>query len=179
MTARERICKKIILGFIGGTFKDKEGTFVKVTSLERTNGKLSHVKFALVDDDGTELVEETPLTMFKFSSKYGMPLGEPAEAGVDDFDFAPYLKLLSILRASKLLEESATLMGRSDAAGFLTGMRAREDVQNTELAKVAGEAEAAAAADRASPALSRLERAATGNLSLNRPRRRRGASPGS
>jgi hypothetical protein len=47
--------------------------------------------------------------------------------GTDDFDFAPYPKLLSILRTSKLLEESATLMGRSDAASFLTGMRAREE----------------------------------------------------
>ena len=119
-------------------------------SFERTNGKLS---YALVDDDRAELVEEAPVTMFKFSSKFGMPLGEPANAGVDDFDFAPYPKLLGILRASKLLEESATLMSRSDAAGFLTGMRAREDVQNAELNRVAGEAEAAAAADKASPAL--------------------------
>ena len=119
--------RKIILGFLGGTFKDKEGTLVQVKSLERSNGKLSHVKYALVDDDGTELVEEPAATMFKFTSKFGTPLGEPADAGVDDFDFAKYPLLLNILRASKLLEESATLMSRSDAAGFLTGMRARED----------------------------------------------------
>ena len=169
VAARERICKKIILGFLGGTFKDKDGTLVQVKSLERSNGKLSHVKYALVDDDGTELVEEPATTMFKFTSKFGTPLGEPADAGVDDFDFAKYPLLLNILRASKLLEESATLMSRSDAAGFLTGMRAREDVQNAELSRVASEAEAAAAAEKASPALSRLKRAATGNLATQTP----------
>ena len=167
--ARERICKKIILGCLGGTFKDKEGTLVKVKSLERTNGKLTHVKYAMVDDDGTELFDEAPVTMFKFTSKFGAPLGEPAESGLDDFDFAPYPKLLDILRTSKLLGESATLMSRSDAASFLTGMRAREDVQNAELGKVASEAEAAAAADKASPALSRLKRAATGSLAEQTP----------
>ena len=81
VSARERICKKIILGFLGGTFKDKEGKLVKVKSLERTNGKLSHVKYALVDDDGTELVEESPITMFKFTSRFGSPLSEPAGGG--------------------------------------------------------------------------------------------------
>ena len=170
-TTRANACTTIILGALGGTFKSKEGLVVKLKSLQHdAGGKIAGVQYALLDDEGVELMEEAPVAISKFAAEFGEALVVGTGADEDDkFDFAPFPNLVKAMRVTGILSGSGTSTPVSTAVQFLTGLRARDEVDPSELSNVAAAADAAAEQEKASPALSRLKRAATGALGSQPP----------
>ena len=170
-TTRANACTTIILGALGGTFKSKEGLVVKLKSLQHdAGGKIAGVQYALLDDEGVELIEEAPVAISKFAAEFGEALVVGTGADEDDkFDFAPFPNLVKAMRVTGILSGSGTSTPVATAVQFLTGLRARDEVDPSELSNVAAAADAAAEQEKASPALSWLNRAATGALGSQPP----------
>ena len=133
-------------------------------------GKIAGVQYALLDDEGVELMEEAPVAISKFAAEFGEALVVGTGADEDDkFDFAPFPNLVKAMRVTGILSGSGTSTPVATAVQFLTGLRARDEVDPSELSNVAAAADAAAEQEKASQALSRLKRAATGALGSQPP----------
>ena len=163
-STRGTVCKLIILGAREGVFVSADGVRIRVKELAVAGGRLARVKYALLDADGTELYEAEPMTMAKFSAEFSRPLGSAQQGSEAEFDFAPYPALTRAMRAAGALPASGTKLPADEAAAFLTGLQARDEVDKADLSKVAAAAEAAASSEKASPGNSRLKRASTGGL---------------
>ena len=165
--------KQIMQHFVGGEFHSAEGS-VTVTGITDSGSGNAVVEFTTVSDADSPLAEADPMTIDEFLSKFTQ--GQPQQAReVDDspFDFAPYPRLVRVLRIVKAFgaDADATDMSKTQAAELMMGMKTTNSItqQNgtasLDLDKTAELLDAEYQSEKASPELTALSRMAiTGAL---------------
>ena len=170
--ARARLCQKIIFGFIGGTFSERntmgdKGMKARVSGVEASGNQVAVVAFDLLAPGGA-VIGQAKQPVAEFIERFP-PAATPQEAPQEEskgFDVSSYPHLMRVLRVAKAIDESgSTQLEISEVAEFI-GNALDKQVDGTLAAvtEAATSFEVAIEKESQSPHLTKL--ASTADLGL-------------
>ena len=142
----------IILGAASGTFVN-DGMRIRVDGFRTRQARITHAQCSLVDAEGEVITEFGDIKIEEFANEWTSekPV-EPTEHDTRMFDLAPFKALVKLLRAAGQLKAKETKLPEAELGAVLQGIMALDaPVAPSSLEESAARAEAAAAAEKASP----------------------------